>query len=181
MREALRKYLIPDIHKRELLPLMKVALASALVMGFYGLIHNQISYSLSPEYFTQVKFKQFHYLDFGLGDRIFAACIGFVASSGAGLVVGWLLARRYLRNRSIDLACKNIKLGFIIVWVMAVSFAVLTGLYTAQVRPDYAVWADMIQRYAISDPRSFIQVAYMHIASYSGGLMGVLVTLLLVK
>ena len=41
----------------------------AVLAGCYGALHDQISYTISPEYFTKVKFEQFRYADFGCGNR----------------------------------------------------------------------------------------------------------------
>ena len=32
---------------------------AVLFAGLYGVVHNQISYTVSPEYFTKFKFRQF--------------------------------------------------------------------------------------------------------------------------
>ena len=42
------------------------AVIGALIAGLYGVVHDQITYSMSPEYFTRLKFFQFRYADFGL-------------------------------------------------------------------------------------------------------------------
>ncbi len=38
----------------------------ALIGGAYGAVHDQLTYSVSPEYFTAFKFHQFHFADVGL-------------------------------------------------------------------------------------------------------------------
>ena len=70
------------------------ALMGALIAGLYGVVHDQITYSMSPEYFTRVKFFQFHYADFGLPPRSFVAEIGFLATWWVGLIAGWFLGAR---------------------------------------------------------------------------------------
>ena len=46
------------------------AVVGALIAGVYGVFHDQITYSISPEYFTRLKFLQFHYADFGFPARV---------------------------------------------------------------------------------------------------------------
>jgi hypothetical protein len=41
-----------------------LAVMGALIAGAYGILHDQISYTISPEYFTKLKFEQFHYANF---------------------------------------------------------------------------------------------------------------------
>ena len=72
--------LYPKI-RLDLLPAMVgYAAAGAILAGLYGVVHDQVTYSISPEYFTRLKFTQFHYADFGLPARVFVAEIGFLAT-----------------------------------------------------------------------------------------------------
>jgi len=87
------KYLVPRIALGDLPSICGVALIGAVIAGVYGVIHDQITYAISPEYFTHIKFKQFHFADVGLGDRAFVATIGFLAASSVGLIIAWFLAR----------------------------------------------------------------------------------------
>src|SRR5262249_1358281 len=64
--------------------------AAVLVAGLFGMIHDQISYSVSTEYFTKFKFIQFHMLDAGVPERIRAAKVGFLASWWMGVPLGLL-------------------------------------------------------------------------------------------
>ena len=41
-------------------------LRGALIAGLYGVLHDQLTYSISAEYFSDFKFYQFSYLDVGL-------------------------------------------------------------------------------------------------------------------
>jgi hypothetical protein len=69
------------------------AAVGAVLAGFYGVVHDQVTYSISPEYYTCLKFSQFRYADFGLPARVFVAEIGFMASWWVGFVAGWFIAR----------------------------------------------------------------------------------------
>ena len=66
------RYLIPRISLVDLPWMLGVAAAGSLLAGLYGIGHDQLTYSISPEYFTKMKFEQFHYADFGFGNRVFA-------------------------------------------------------------------------------------------------------------
>ena len=57
-----------------------ISLVGALVGGIYGIVHDQVTYTISPEYFTKMKFNQFYYANYGFSDRIFAGTIGFLAT-----------------------------------------------------------------------------------------------------
>jgi hypothetical protein len=62
-------------------------LATCLTAGVYGVVHNQISYTVSPDYFLAFKFYQFGIPD-ELRGRIGASIVGWYASWWMGLVIG---------------------------------------------------------------------------------------------
>ncbi|HEY6172439.1 MAG TPA: hypothetical protein VIX80_09295, partial [Candidatus Kapabacteria bacterium] len=62
----------------------------------YGIIHDQLTYSISPEYYTKFKFFQFGLLDSGKeaqfsNPRIQVSVVGFMATWWMGLPVGLIL------------------------------------------------------------------------------------------
>src|SRR5262245_57768608 len=61
--------------------------AGCVVAGFYGVLHDQVSYSVSPEYFHAFKFRQFG-IPAEHHDRVGAAVVGWRASWWMGLVIG---------------------------------------------------------------------------------------------
>ena len=68
----------PKIRLASLTSMLRYAMLGALLAGFYGVLHDQITFSISHEYFTRLKFSQFHYANFGLPPRVFVAEIGFL-------------------------------------------------------------------------------------------------------
>ncbi len=71
--------------KATLLPVLLVA--GCLISGLYGMLHNQISYTVAPEYFHAFKFDQFA-IPNGLHNRIGASIVGWQASWWMGLIIG---------------------------------------------------------------------------------------------
>jgi hypothetical protein len=70
------------------LALFPVLLAAAcIVAGVYGALHNQISYSVSPDYFFALKFHQFA-IPGDLRNRTGASIVGWYASWWMGLIIG---------------------------------------------------------------------------------------------
>ncbi len=65
-------------------------LLSCLMAGLYGMLHNQISYTVSPEYFTSFKFRQSG-VPPAMGDRAGAALVGWQASWWMGIVIGFFV------------------------------------------------------------------------------------------
>jgi len=164
-----------------LLPAMLLyALLGALIAGVYGVVHDQITYSLSPEYFTCLKFVQFHYADFGLSPRFFVAEIGFLATWWVGFIAGWFLARMALPQWSPVESRSRILRGFGIIFACAF-IASLLGFGLGLLRgpnADYSAWQEFVESRGIVDLPGFVRVAYIHNASYLGGLIGLILALI---
>jgi hypothetical protein len=108
--------LIPNISFPAFRKAVLLAMVGALIAGCFGILHDQVTYTISPEYFTRMKFGQFRSADFGFSERIFVAEIGFLATWWVGLVVTWFLARiaipKFLDSKSRPLAksdCRSAK------------------------------------------------------------------------
>jgi hypothetical protein len=123
------KYIVPRIAIADLRSMLGVALIGAVLAGVYGIVHDQITYSISPEYFTNLKFNQFHYADFGLGDRAFVATIGFLATWWVGMIIAWFLARRLVPKQPRAMAYRQIRLGFGCVFAFGLLFGTLGFIY----------------------------------------------------
>ncbi len=177
------KYIFPRIALADLRPMLVVALLGALVAGAYGIAHDQITYAISPEYFTKLKFQQFHYADFGLDNRIFVAVIGFLATSWVGFVAAWFLARRLLPHQPRTDAFRQIGRGFLCVLAFGFGSGLIAYAYGLWRGPDadYSSWLWAFQQFQIHDHWAFVRVAYIHNAGYGGGLIGLLVALAMIR
>src|SRR5262245_51244273 len=71
--------------KVALFPILLIA--ACLCAGLYGALHNQISYTVSPDYFHAFKFDQFGIPE-GLRGRIGASIVGWHASWWMGFLIG---------------------------------------------------------------------------------------------
>jgi hypothetical protein len=172
-------FLYPKVSRRDLPVMLGFALVGAIVAGAYGAIHDQLTYSISPEYFTRLKFRQFSYADFGLPERLFVAEIGFLATWWVGLVAGWLLARVSVPNQSREVATRQVLAGSSMVLAAAL---IAGGVGYALGRPsgadaDYTAWRPLGSQLGIAELEDFVHVAYIHIAGYVGGLVGLVAAL----
>lgn len=163
--------------------MLAAAVVAALIAGGYGIVHDQITYSISPEYFTKMKFQQFHYADFGWGNRVFAGTIGFLATWWAGLFAGWLLARRYVPEQPQSLYRRQIALGMAIVFGATLLFGLGGYGYGLWRGPeaDYSSWNPFLRSLGIEEKWALLRVAYIHNAGYLGALVGLVLALLLIK
>jgi hypothetical protein len=162
--------------------LIRLTLLSALFAGSFGALHDQVSYTISPEYFTQMKFRQFGYANFGLPPRLMAAEVGFLGSWWVGLIGGWLVAR-------LGLAELTQRAGWIYTlsaFTLVAAVAMIVGgagalIGAARARGDLSGWQHWQVILSLRDLPGFVTVAYRHWASYIGGVLGLVVACVYVK
>ena len=154
------------------------AMAGALLAGIYGVVHDQVTYSISSEYFTRLKFAQFLYADFELPPRVFVAEIGFLATWWVGLIAGWFIARISVPACSPTEAFRRCARGFLIVIACGFAATIIGYVFGLLHGSDYSAWESMASHLGIVDLSSFVRVAYIHNASYLGGLIGLVIAVL---
>jgi hypothetical protein len=154
------------------LALFPVLLAAAcLIAGLYGALHNQISYTVSPDYFHALKFQQFDIPEH-LQGRQGASIVGWYASWWMGLVIGipvllvglilprWqaYLSRCLIAFALVAATALLFGLGALLYAYLTISEASLSG---------YGFPAE------VADKVAFIRAGTMHNFSYLGGLVGI--------
>lgn len=142
-----------------------------LTAGVFGAFHDQISYSISHEYFTQFKFVQFRLLDSPLPERVRVAVVGFRASWWMGVPLGLFTglagfiypSAEQMRRAlvlSLPLICGFVllvALGGLAYGVVQTSGSAMPKYVGQDLSADIGAW------------RRFICVGYMHNAAYLGG------------
>lgn len=172
--------LYPRIERRHLPLMLGISAVGALIAGGYGILHDQVSYTLSEEYFTKLKFAQFHYADFGGPRRVLVAEIGFMATWWVGFVAGWFLARLTVPHLERSIALRRCRLGFAVVFVFAL-IGGLVGAWLGWLRihePDFSAWAEYADINGVEQMDRFVWVAYIHNSGYAGGLAGLIAALI---
>lgn len=154
--------------KRLLLFIGMIAFA-CLLAGSYGMLHNQISYAVGPDYFHAFKFHQFRIPDAQHGP-IGAAMVGWAASWWMGLVIGVPIAAMSFGIPNLPQATKAFALAAIGVVLLTLALGLVSLLVPPPmefipVPPDAA------------DPIGFGRAAMMHDTSYLAGLIGLVVGL----
>jgi hypothetical protein len=163
--------------------MIRIALLGAVVAGCYGALHDQISYAISPEYFTKLKFQQFSYAHFGWPPRFFAAEVGFLATWWVGLLAGWFVARAGLAEMPVTrrwlCTVKAFAIFLVVAPVAGLIGAVLGAVKT--VDGNLGGWHYWRQELGIEDLRAFVIVAYLHAAGYLGALAGLVLAVVYVR
>ena len=147
-----------------------LALAGAVIAGGFGILHDQITYTISPEYFTRMKFDQFRRADFGFPPRVFVAEIGFLATWWVGLIAAWFLARVALPK--FESPGKRVMVAMAII----VGITVLSGTAGYFAGPgllgNRPGWRDALDSFGVLDATAFNRVAGIHLGSYAGAFLG---------
>jgi hypothetical protein len=147
-----------------------------LAAGVFGAVHDQISYTVAPEYYTRFKFIQFHLLDSPLPERIRASIVGVRASWWMGLPLGVLVGLAGFAQRSpremarallwsLPLACTIV--------LAAALVGLVYGWYATGQSINMADYAGFYRPANLKDPRAFLCAGFMHNAAYLGGAIAV--------
>jgi hypothetical protein len=147
------------------------------IAGAYGILHDQLTYTISEEYYTRFKFIQFGFWDGELpaklaNPRVFVCAVGFGATWWTGILIGPVIALFGLMHKSNDVMRRaNIRAVFITLCVTLVT-GLIGLLYGWLVLADTGVnwWLPQ----GLIDQRHFIMVGSMHNFSYLGGLLGLI-------
>jgi hypothetical protein len=175
--------LYPKLRRDELPLMLALAATGAIVAGVYGALHDQITYSISEEYFTRVKFGQFHYADFGFPPRVFVAEIGFLASWWAGFFGCWFLARVAVPRHPARRATRFTLQGGVILLLGSLAGGLLAWALAAARGPSaiHADWKSVAAEFQIEQLDRFVMAAYIHNGSYLGCLLGLVAAVIYVK
>lgn len=173
-----RREIVQQVHRsiqlmRKFGVLASTIFISAILAGLYGIVHDQVTYTISTEYFTKFKYVQLGIEPswFG-GHRQTVAVIGFLATWWTGIIIGIGLGLTGLTYRDYKIMWQAIKNA--IVWTLCV--AVLTGfigfLYGKfhLTKTGVCWWLPD----NLLDKDNFIIVGSIHNFSYLGGLFGLI-------
>jgi hypothetical protein len=154
--------------------IVNITIFSCIVIaGSYGIIHDQITYSISHEYFTKFKYEQFGFEPawFG-GDRQTVAVIGFLATWWTGLFIGLVLGVTALVFKEHKAMWNAIKKAIPIIFCFVIALGVVGYVYGRLVLTKTGV--DWWLPDNLTDKDAFIVVGSIHNFSYLGGLLGLI-------
>lgn len=149
-----------------------LTLAACVIAGVFGICHDQLTYTLSEEYYTKFKFIQFGIAQ-AQRNRLGVAEVGWLASWWVGLILGCVLVPFAVRLRGLPRIIGRALIAFALVVVVA-ALSGAEGLLYAMTMADIP---HEIVRYQqpIHDVRHFFWVGSMHNLSYMGALLGMVV------
>ena len=152
---------------------MLIGLA-AIAAAVFGALHNQLSYTVGPDYFYTIKFPQFGIPD-DTPPRIGAAQVGALASWWMGAIVGvpaFLYGLLAVPQARSYLAAGIGAIGLVLVMT---TFAALAGLVGGMVADTTGLLDPYLTPPDGMDRSDFLRAGIMHEASYLGGALGALI------
>lgn len=175
------KWFYPRLNRVQLPAMMRITLLGGLVGGIYGFFHDLLTYSISSEYFTRMKFDQFSHVDIGLPPHLFAAQIGFIAAGAVGLAAGWFIARTAVPVWPARVALQKAMCAFLLMILIAGAAAAAGYVIGLKTKVGGILWNDLCASLGIANVPAFLQVALIHTAGYFGALGGLLVAIVYLR
>lgn len=147
-----------------------IVIISTLLASIYGALHNQVTYSISSEYFTVFKFDQFGFTDWGNNNpRATTSLIGVLATWWVGLFIGIFQGLVSLIHKTSRLMFQYAFRAVLITLGVTIIFGFIG--YTAETfNPQ--TYPDCCFPYSIIDGKSFQIVGSIHNYGYAGGEIG---------
>ena len=148
---------------------------AVLAAGAFGAIHDQVSYTVSYEYFTRFKFPQFGLLDPAVPERVRVAFVGFLASWWMGIPIGLLTGIGGL----FQLTTRHMQIALLRSLVVITGFTLLFALggllygYLQTAHLDLINYSGWYIPGNLAHPRHFICAGYMHNSAYIGGALAI--------
>jgi hypothetical protein len=160
---------------KKVLAFFWVLLITPLIAGVYGILHDQITYTISPEYYTKFKFYQFHIAEVGTeaivpNARTYVSLVGFMATWWTGLVIGLIqgligfIHADY--KKMLKQVFRSIFLNLLITVITGFLGFVYARIFLSD--PNWYFPENLINK---SD---FIAVGSIHNFGYLGGLLGLI-------
>jgi hypothetical protein len=149
--------------------LLALLILGPLVGGFYGALHDQIAYSVSPEFFTKFRFGIYNIAP-DTNPRWGAAIVGFKNTWQVGLLLGGILSLAGMIQFDWQRMLKYTIHAFLIALFSAFIFSLIGLAISAGER-------EISSSLNIIDKESFLAVERMNNFSKMGGVIGMLLGL----
>ncbi|MDR6921974.1 MULTISPECIES: hypothetical protein [Chryseobacterium] len=152
-----------------------IIIISTLSAGVYGIVHDQITYTISSEYYTLLKFQQFGFENLNLNVRIKVGIIGFLATWWVGLFLGIVYAFISLfldAEKVLKVTIKSILINICITFISGILGYGFSVLFLSPENTDWYIPT------GTKNIRSFINVGSIHNFGYIGGIIGLAAGLL---
>jgi hypothetical protein len=157
--------------------LIATLLLTMLIAGCYGILHDQVTYTISREYFTKFKFIQFGLADEDLAPELpeprqAVAIVGFLATWWTGVFIGLGLGLTGLAFPTPGSMFRAIMGATGVTLLVTLLSGIIGGIYGRCYLARHGV--DWWLPEHLEHKRDFITVGSIHNFSYLGGLLGLI-------
>ncbi|WP_041579953.1 hypothetical protein [Zunongwangia profunda] len=164
------------IYKKMLILTVIIVLAP-IIGGIYGILNDQLTYSISAEYYTKFKFHQFGLADSGKeaifsNPRFEVSIVGIMATCWMGLLIGGILGFVGLIHKGHKRMFR-ITMKAILITIAVTFFIGLIGFFYGKFYLNHANVDWWLPKNLI-ETEDFIAVGSMHNFSYIGGFIGLI-------
>ena len=175
----------------KLIALLLILIIAPIIGGVYGILHDQITYSISNEYYTKFKFVQFGLQDWGIcknigtpetpeikssNPRLCVSIVGLLATWWVGMIIGALLGLISLIHRSgkqmFSITMKSFLLTIGIAFAFGIVGLIYGKLFLSHHSSNWYFPDNLI------DKTNYLLVGSMHNFSYIGGLIGMIISII---
>lgn len=153
----------------KILTLFILLALSALLAGIYGAVHDQIAYTISPEFFTEYRFKIFD-INPDMNDRLGAAIVGFKNTWKVGLILGFIISLVGLLHPDARKMFRYSMQAFLISIFTALLATLIGVIYirSTEIPPDQFV----VVSGSLESPAKFSKVVMITNFAYVGAIIG---------
>lgn len=163
-----------------------ILIIAPILGSIYGIIHDQITYTISTEYYTKFKFIQFGLENLGenigtdinpeiqlKNPRLGAGIVGLMATWWVGMFIGIILAIVGLTHRN----GKEMFISTIKAFILTVIIALFTGFFGFIYGKIFSInnTSSLYLPKNTINIDNFIIVGSIHNFSYLGGLIGLII------
>lgn len=162
---------------RWLLPILWLPLA-AIMASLYGVINDQITVTLAPEYFSVFKRQEFGWLLFNWGldaspTRVQAVAVGIAATWWFGILLGLFLAIAGTIGKAPLLSTRDflraVGVAMVVTAVFSIVFGAAAYILEPGIKPNAMQWPFL---QGIRDVRAAVAVGWWHNGAYLGAVIG---------
>jgi len=146
---------------------------TSIIAGCYGILHDQVTYTISPQYYTAFKFPQFG-LDPAThgGGRLTAIIVGFRATWWTGLLIGLILGITGFIHADGKTMRVMVAKSTLITFFIAVLSGIAGYFIAISFLSDALNKSDFFGGVKVG--KDFITVGIIHDFSYMGGFLGLI-------
>jgi hypothetical protein len=146
-----------------------------LIAAIFGIIHDQVTYTISPEYYTKFKFFQFRLAfpgcEFKMNHRLAAMMVGIMATWWMGLIIGLFYAVILCTFKNTESLYHHFFRTVIITFLITILGSICGYFYWKLFLQQEVNWHTPQN---LLDKESFICAGSIHNFSYLGGFAGLM-------